>query len=152
VKGDVANIRNKFFKSNIKLLKSYMAGVLVSVFAAILFLFPAPLEAITLRELGNAIASLDSEQEELIEKIIASETIVETRKNEIAALNEELQILNAQLEELSRQKEETAKSIENKKALLASKMIFTYKYGNNDVAKFIISAGDLNEIANNLFN
>lgn len=128
-----------------------MAGVLVSVFAAILFLFPAPLEAITLRELGNAIASLDSEQEELIEKIIASETIVETRKNEIAALNEELQILNAQLEELSRQKEETAKSIENKKALLVSKMIFTYKYGNNDVAKFIISAGDLNEIANNLF-
>ncbi|MCD4670722.1 MAG: 3D domain-containing protein, partial [Actinomycetia bacterium] len=30
-------------------------------------------------------------------------------------------------------------------------MVFTYKYGNNDVAKFIISAKDLNEVVNNLF-
>ena len=146
-------VKNKsiFFKNKNEPLRNIIIGVLVPVFMAILFLFPTPLEAITLKELGNAIASLDSEQEKLIEEIIASETIVETRKNEIVVLNEELQVLNTQLEELNCQKEETAKSIEKKKALLAGKMIFTYKYGNNDVAKFIISAKNLNEIVNNLF-
>ena len=42
----------------------------------IFMVIPAPIEAITLRELGNAIAKLDSEQEKLLEEIVASETIV----------------------------------------------------------------------------
>jgi len=151
MKGNAVKNKSIFFKSKNGSLRNIIIGVLVPVFMTVLFLFPTPLEAITLKELGNAIASLDSEQEKLIEEIIASETIVETRKNEIAVLNEELQVLNTQLEELNCQKEETAKSIEKKKALLAGKMIFTYKYGNNDVAKFIISANNLNEVVNNLF-
>jgi len=151
MKSNVVKNKSIFFKNKNEPLRNIIIGVLVPVFMAILFLFPTPLEAITLKELGNAIASLDSEQEKLIEEIIASETIVETRKNEIVVLNEELQVLNTQLEKLNCQKEETAKSIEKKKALLAGKMIFTYKYGNNDVAKFIISANNLNEVVNNLF-
>ena len=112
---------------------------------------PAPIEAITLRELGNAIAKLDSEQEKLLEEIVASETIVAARKSEIESLGSDLEMLQIQLTELARQKEEMAKDINSKKELLADRMIFTYKYGNNDVAKFIISAKNLNEIVNNLF-
>ncbi len=117
----------------------------------IFLVLPAPIEAITLKELGNAIAKLDSEQEKLIEEIVASETIVTARKNEIESLGSELEMLQTQLAEISRQKEEIAKDINRKKVLLADRMIFTYKYGNNDVAKFIISARNLNEIVNNLF-
>ena len=112
---------------------------------------PAPIEAITLKELGNAIAKLDSEQEKLLEEIVASETIVAARKSEIESLGSDLEMLQIQLTELARQKEEMAKDINSKKELLADRMIFTYKYGNNDVAKFIISAKNLNEIVNNLF-
>jgi len=112
---------------------------------------PAPIEAITLRELGNAIAKLDSEQEKLLEEIVASETLVAARKSEIESLRSDLEMLQIQLTELARQKEEMVKDINNKKELLADRMIFTYKYGNNDVAKFIISAKNLNEIVNNMF-
>ena len=117
----------------------------------IFLVLPAPIEAITLKELGNAIAKLDSEQEKLLEEIVASETIVAARKSEIESLGSDLEMHQTQLAELARQKEEMAKDINSKKDLLADRMIFTYKYGNNDVAKFIISAKNLNEIVNNLF-
>ncbi|HAJ95495.1 MAG TPA: hypothetical protein DCP02_04595, partial [Actinobacteria bacterium] len=151
MKGNAVKNKSILLKSHNGPLRSIIIRAAIAAFIAVLFLFPTPLEAITLKELGNAIASLDQEQEKLIEEIVASETTVEIRKNEIAAINEELQLLKTQLEELNRQKEETAKSIESKKALLAGKMIFTYKYGNDDVAKFIISANNLNEVVNNLF-
>ncbi len=117
----------------------------------IFLVLPAPIKAITLKELGNAIAKLDSEQEKLLEEIVASETIVAARKNEIESLGSDLKMLEIQLTELARQKEEMAKEINRNKILLADRMIFTYKYGNNDVAKFVISARNLNEIVNNLF-
>ena len=121
------------------------------VTVGIFLVLPAPIEAMTLKELGNAIAKLDSEQEKLLEEIVASETMVAARKMEIESLGSDLEMLQIQLIELARQQEEMAKDINNKKELLADRMIFTYKYGNNDVAKFIISAKNLNEIVNNLF-
>lgn len=142
----------KISGNNIFLLKNIILVSMAALLITLFFLsFPGPLYAITLKELGNAIARLDSEQEELIEDIVASETIVETRKNEISSLNEDIRMLNIQIEELDRQKRMLEKSIENKKILLAERMIFTYKYGNNDVARFIISAKNLNEVVNNLF-
>jgi len=129
-----------------------LSALLVFTMTVGIFLaMPAPIEAITLKELGNAIAKLDSEQEKLLEEIVASETIVAARKNEIESLGSDLEMLEVQLTELARQKEEMAKEINRIKILLADRMIFTYKYGNNDVAKFVISARNLNEIVNNLF-
>ena len=134
------------------LKKNIIPGTLAAILAAVIFLaFPGELHAITLRELGNAIASLDSEQEVLIEEIVASETIVEARKNEIAVINEELRVLGEEIQELEYQKQELTESIEAGKALLADRAVFTYKYGNNDVARFIISARNLNEVVNNLY-
>ncbi|MES0340948.1 MAG: hypothetical protein ABUK08_01390, partial [Candidatus Humimicrobiaceae bacterium] len=91
----------------------------------IFFVLPAPIEAITLKELGNAIAKLDSEQEKLLEEIVASETMVAARKSEIESLGSDLEMLQIQLTELARQQEEMAKDINNKKELLADRMIFT---------------------------
>jgi len=138
--------------NNLFIYRKIIPGALSVLMAAIVLLgFPGPINAITLKELGNAIARLDAEQEKLLEDIVASETIVEARKNAISAINEELRILNIEIEELSRKKKVLQESIEKKKALLSDRMIFTYKYGNNDVARFIISARDLNEVVNNLF-
>ena len=145
----------KYIKSRRPLTRPGPAALsLLLVFIMTMGIFlvlPAPIEAITLKELGNAIAKLDSEQEKLLEEIVASETIVAARKSEIESLGSDLEMLQIQLTELARQKEEMAKDINSKKELLADRMIFTYKYGNNDVAKFIISAKNLNEIVNNLF-
>lgn len=139
-------------KRNIFLLRNIILSILSILLIAALFIsFPGDLHAITLKELGNAIARLDAEQEELIEDIVASETIVETRKNEIDALNEDLRLLNIQIMELDSQKEVLAESIEEKKMLLSDKAIFSYKYGNNDVARLIISARNINEFVNNIF-
>jgi len=135
-----------------KLLSNILLLLVVFILTMGTFMIqPAPLEAITLRELGNAIAKLDSEQENLLEEIVASEALVAARKNEIESLGKDLEMLQIQLAELARQKEELAKNIDSKKILLADKMIFTYKYGNNDVARFIIGARSLNEVVNNLF-
>ena len=150
------NKKNKEYMMGEGLFRRLYSKILTPLLIFILVMgtflvLPAPIEAITLKELGNAIAKLDSEQEKLLEEIVASETMVAARKNEIESLGNELEMLQIQLTELARQKEEMAKDINSKKELLADRMIFTYKYGNNDVAKFIISARNLNEIVNNLF-
>jgi len=131
----------------------YTAIFLISflVLTAVLFSFPGRLDAITLKELGNSIASLDSKQEKLLEDIVASETIVETRENEIASLNDDIEILDKKIQELNRQKEEISESMDAKRELLADRMVFSYKYGNDDAAKFIISAKNINEVANNIY-
>jgi 3D (Asp-Asp-Asp) domain-containing protein/peptidoglycan hydrolase CwlO-like protein len=145
----------KYLKSRRSLKQHGLAVLsLLIVFivtVGIFLVLPAPIEAMTLKELGNAIAKLDSEQEKLLEEIVASETMVAARKSEIESLGSDLEMLQIQLIKLASQKEVIAKNIDNKKELLADRMIFTYKYGNNDVAKFIISAKNLNEIVNNLF-
>ena len=144
--------RKRYSCDNTSFSRNIILGIVFILLATTIFFgLPESLDAITLKELGNAIARLDSEQEALLEDIVASETIVEARKNEITALNEDLRMLSVQIEELESQKQELSISIERKKALLSDKMVFTYKYGNNDVARFIISARDLNEVVNNLF-
>ena len=137
------NKKNKEYMMGEGLFRRLYSKILTPLLIFILVMgtflvLPAPIEAITLKELGNAIAKLDSEQEKLLEEIVASETMVAARKNEIESLGNELEMLQIQLTELARQKEEMAKDINSKKELLADRMIFTYKYGNNDVAKFII--------------
>lgn len=125
--------------------------VVFFVFVCSFLVFPAKAYAITLKELGNAIAQLSSEEENLLEEIIASEAEVENKRNRLKSLNEELSRLENQLEELNRTREELMESIKNKKESLKDKVVFSYKYGNDDVTKLITSAGDLNEVINNLY-
>ena len=122
------------------------------IFLTSIILFsPGKLWAITLNELGNAIASLSSEEENLLEEILTSEVEIENIKNEIKSLNEELETLEDQLEKLDDARGELEKSIRDKRVILAEKIIFSYKYGSNNVTRFIIGARDLNEVVNNIY-
>jgi len=121
------------------------------ILISIIFVLPEKAYAITLKELGNAIAKLSQDEENLLEEIIASEAEVENKKNRLKSLDEELTVLESQLEELNEIKEKLIESIKNKRDALEEKIVFSYKYGNDNVAKLIISAGDLNEVINNLY-
>lgn len=131
--------------------KTAAAAAIFLIFISIILFSPGKLYAITLNELGNAIARLSSEEESLLEEILASEIEIENIENRLESLNEELEILEDQLEKLDKTRKELIKSIEEKRELLAEKIIFTYKYGNNNVARIIIGARDLNEVVNNIY-
>lgn len=127
------------------------AAVIFLILAVMLLAFPGKLQAITLYELGNAIARLSSDEEELLEEILASETEIENIRNQLDSLDQELSALEDQLAELDREREKLDKSIKEKRVILGEKIIFSYKYGNNNVARFIISAKNLNEVVNNIY-
>ncbi len=127
------------------------ALVLLIMMMSIFLCFPSNLGAITLKELGNSIAKLDNDEEYLIEEIIASETEVANKKSSIKSLNEELADLESQLYELNEIKSELSDSIETKRSSLEKKIVFSYKYASDDVARLVVSAGDLNEIIRNIY-
>jgi len=121
------------------------------IILSLLFSSPQQICAITLKELGNSVAKLARDEESLIEEIIASETEVENKRRKVESLNEELVILGEELAMLDKTRKELAESIENKKEALKEKIVFSYKYSNDDVTKIVTSAGDLNEVLNNLY-
>ncbi|MEA2016545.1 MAG: 3D domain-containing protein [Actinomycetota bacterium] len=128
-----------------------LASVILMVMSSILFALPEDIYAITLRELGNSIAKLGRDEENLVEEIVVSEAEVENKKNKIRSLNEELEDLESQLYELSETKRQLSQSIDSKKGSLKKKIVFSYKYANDDVARLIVSAGDMNEIIRNIY-
>ncbi len=136
-------------KGFIKIFIAPIMGFLIV--SSVLFVFPQNIYAITLKELGNAVAKLGQEEEGLIEEIIASEAEVENKRNKINSLNDELVKMENQLEELNRTRKELMESIENKREALKEEIVFSYKYANDDISKLVTSAGDLNEVINNIY-
>lgn len=146
------NILKKLKASKITILKrTVLIAVVVLILVSLLVVSPKKASAITLKELGNAIARLSQGEESLLEEILVSEIEIENKRNKIKSLNGELEVLKNQLEGLNETRKELSESIENKKDILTEKVIFSYKYGNNDVLKIITSARDLNEVVNNLY-
>ncbi len=139
------------FSKIIFLKRIILITAVTSILISLLLVSPKEADAITLQELGNAIATLSQDEENLLEKILTSETEVENKRNRLESLNGELEVLENQLDELNKTRIELVKSIKNKKEILEEKIIFSYKYGNDDVKKIIISARDLNEVINNLY-
>ncbi len=129
------------------------ALLLWAVAAAMLLqlMVPAKLDAVTLRELGERISKLSSEEEVLLEDIIASEAEVRIKQEQIQSHNADLQVFEEQLSDLYRKREELEASITERQSLLVDRMVHTYKYGNDEVTKFILSARNLNEVVNNLY-
>lgn len=144
-------LKRSGFSKKTFLKRVVFATAVISIFISLLLVSPKKIDAVTLQELGNSIATLSQDEEDLLEKIFVSETEIQNKRNTLESLDEELKSLENQLEELNREKIELVKSIENKKGILEEKIIFSYKYGNDDVKKIIISAGDLNEVINNLY-
>lgn len=126
----------------------FMSFILLSFFQTV---FPAKLHAITLKELGQRISALSQQEQKLIEEIIASEALVENKRNQIESLNSELAQFEDELSGLYQRSNELKKSIEEKRKLLEEKVVFSYKYQNNNIAKIVISARDINEVVNTLY-
>ena len=125
--------------------------ITIIIFNCLPAIFVEEIYGITLRELGNEIAKLSSDEEVLLEEVIASEVLIKARENEIDGLNVELSRLNTELNELDIKKKDLILSLEENKKILSTKIIYSYKYGKNEIAKFMISAKNLNEVVNNLF-
>jgi 3D (Asp-Asp-Asp) domain-containing protein len=138
-----------FVKGFIKKIIIIISGILIV--SSVLIFCPKDIYAITLRELGNAVAKLGRDEESLIEGIIASEAEVENKRKHINSLNEDLGRLENQLNELNQKKRSLVESIEIKKKALREKIVFSYKYANDDVSKLVTSAGDLNEAISNIY-
>ncbi|MFO7929229.1 MAG: 3D domain-containing protein [Candidatus Humimicrobiaceae bacterium] len=112
---------------------------------------PHSIEAITLKELGNNIAKLSNEEQQLIEEIVASEAQVKKKQDQLSSLNSQLKDYEVQLEDLYSKRIELKESIKRRQELLTERIVYTYKYGRDDVAKFVLSAKNINEIVNNLY-
>lgn len=139
------------YPKKILLIRIIFVTAVVSILISLILVSPKKIDAVTLQELGNAIASLSQNEQDLLEKILVSETEIENKRNTLESLNGELEVLEDQLNKLNKEKAELVKSIEDKKGTLEEKIVFSYKYGNDDVKKIIISARDLNEVINNLY-
>ncbi len=133
----------------------YKAAVLGSAFIILAFLasffFIQEIGATTLKGLGDKITGLTEEEEDLVEEIISSETAVSIKQEQIKSYNNEMHILESQLEDLFNRREELKESIERRQELLVDRIVHTYKYGNDEVTKFILSARNLNEVISNLY-
>lgn len=128
--------------------------MMIAIFALVnmvFFILPSKAYAITLKELGDRIQSLGSQEENLIEDIIAVETQVNTKRNEIETLTYQLDNFEKQLLELYRERDRILNRIEEIRQQLSSRAIHSYKYGSNDVAKLMLSAKDINEVITSLY-
>ncbi len=127
------------------------AIAIFALMSIIFFTLPSRVYAITLKELGDRIQSLGSQEESLIEDIIAVETQVNTKRNEIENLTYQLDNFEKQLEELYRERDRIANRIDGIRTQLSNKAVHSYKYGSNDIAKIMISANDINEVFTSLY-
>lgn len=144
------NSRNRH-RNKIVIKGIYILLIVIVLPIVLQLVFPENIGAITLRELGNKISQLSREEEKLLEEIIASETQVELKKEQLQSLNRKLEVFESSLKELYTERDNLKQSIDHKRELLVQRVIYAYKYGNNDIAKIVISAGDINEVVNNLY-
>lgn len=130
------------------LIVALLSAVLITSFE---LLVPKKLNALTLRELSNQIASLSDEQEALVEEIITVEASIKTIADEIEQLTGRISIVENELEGLNHERKTLEKSIKEKKQLLEKRIIYSYKYSRNSVLKMIMAARDINEFISMLY-
>jgi 3D (Asp-Asp-Asp) domain-containing protein/peptidoglycan hydrolase CwlO-like protein len=140
----------KIFKINLIKITVFLLLAL-SLCIEFQFLKPSGLEALTLNELSSQIAALSDEEESLIEEILAVESLIETKKNEIINLTQTISGLEQELDELVKQRLDLEKSMDLKKTQLSQRAIYSYKYGKNNVIKLLTGARDINEFITTIY-
>jgi 3D (Asp-Asp-Asp) domain-containing protein/peptidoglycan hydrolase CwlO-like protein len=140
----------KIFKINLIKITVFLLLAL-SLCIEFQFLKPSGLEALTLNELSSQIAALSDEEESLIEEILAVESLIETKKNEIINLTQTISGLEQELDELVKQRLDLEKSMDLKKTQLSQRAIYSYKYGKNNVIKLLTGARDINEFVKTIY-
>ena len=144
-------------KNSLYNLKKWLFKTIILLMAVIItitiFIFSSPkiIDAITLEELSNEISQLSSEEESLVEEIIATESLIEIKKNQIEELKVTIKKIEDELKELDVERKGLEEKLSIKKDELKSRVIYTYKYGNDNVVKMMVSARDINEFITSLY-
>lgn len=125
--------------------------ILVTFFTIFQFINPGKASATTLKELNNEVSQLSSQEENLVEEILATESLIEIKKNEIKALEEKIITIENGLKELEDQRKSLEVSLNAKQDQLKRIIIYSYKYGNDNVVKLMVGARDLNEFVKTLY-
>jgi 3D (Asp-Asp-Asp) domain-containing protein/peptidoglycan hydrolase CwlO-like protein len=133
-------------------LKTVALSMAVIIALTIFSLYlPKKIYAATLKELSNEISQLSSEEENLVEEIVSTESLIEIKKNQIAELDETIKKLGNELKELDTERKGLEKKLTVKKDELKNRIIYTYKYGNDNVLKMMVNARDINEFITSLY-
>ena len=112
---------------------------------------PKKIEAITLKELNNEISQLSGEEENLVEEIVATESLIEIKKKQIEELNGKIIKIEDDLKDLDVEREGLENKLSIKIDELKSRVIYIYKYGNDNVVKMMVTARDINEFITSLY-
>jgi len=139
-------------KSKLFLFKSSIIFLLfIITISASFFLEPQPLHAITLQELAANIAKLSSDEQLLLEEVLAAETQIEQKSMEIVSYQQQSDSFEEELKGLYIKTAEIQKSMDGIKEKILNNAIKSYKYNNDHIASLIIGAGSLNEVATVIF-
>lgn len=140
-------LKNKIFY--IKYLIVFF--IIITVLSISFFSKPNIIEAITLQELAGNISKLSADEQNLLEEVVAAETQIEQKTWEIDNYQEQLNTLEVELKDLYVKTSEIQNNMEDIKAKIQKNAVKSYKYGNDSVARLIIGARNLNEIATVIF-
>ncbi|MCX6384346.1 MAG: 3D domain-containing protein [Actinobacteria bacterium] len=140
-------LKNKIFY--IKYLIVFF--IIITVLPISFFSKPNNIEAITLQELAGNISKLSADEQNLLEEVVAAETQIEQKTWEIDNYQEQLNTLEVALKDLYVKTSEIQNNMEDIKAKIQKNAVKSYKYGNDSVARLIIGARNLNEIATVIF-
>ena len=111
------------------------------------FFSPQILQAVTLQELAGNISKLSSDEQVLLEEVIATEAQIEQKSLEITSYQEQLTTFEAELKDLYVKTADIEKNMNTIKEKIQKNAVKSYKYNNDNIARLIISARSLNEVA-----
>jgi len=139
-------------KSKLFIFKSPIIFLLLVINITAAFFFnPQSLHAITLQELAANISKLSSDEQILLEEVLAAETQIDQKTMEIVSYEEKSGTFEAELKGLYIKTAEIEKSMDSIKVKILSNAIKSYKYNSNNIARLIIGARSLNEVATVIF-
>jgi 3D (Asp-Asp-Asp) domain-containing protein/peptidoglycan hydrolase CwlO-like protein len=125
--------------------------LIVITIPASFFFKPQALQAITLQELANNISKLSSEEQLLLEEVIAAETQIEQKSLEIVDYQQQLDTFETELKDLYAKTADIQTNMDSIKEKIMKNAVKSYKYNNDNIARLIIGARNLNEITTVIF-
>ncbi|MHB1346386.1 MAG: 3D domain-containing protein, partial [Candidatus Humimicrobiaceae bacterium] len=128
-----------------------IAILIIITLSASFFFSPSEAHAITLQELAQNISKLSTDEQSLLEEVVAAETQIEQKSMEIINYQEQLDNFEIELKDLYKKTKEIEKNMAEIKEKIKINAVKSYKYNNDNIARLIISARNLNEIATIVF-
>jgi 3D (Asp-Asp-Asp) domain-containing protein/peptidoglycan hydrolase CwlO-like protein len=119
----------------------------ITTIAVSFFFKPQIVQAITLQELAGNISKLSSDEQALLEEVIGAETQIEQKTQEIVSYQQQLDNFEVELKDLYAKTSEIKKNMNAIKEKIQSNAIKSYKYNNDNIARLLIGAKNLNEVA-----